>query len=601
MRNLCIRMLILLAAGCLAAFLRSGTGQADNAPALSIEPFVWQLNVDYGEDLPTDELLPVNTVYIKTHDGTDWMSTYDNSPDAISGPDALRNVVASYRAKGINVVAWFAPIGTDYDTQVRMAEEVIDSGVSALYADMEPFDGFCDQDCVALGQYFWPRVRADRPNARLGVIYVPLPRWRDVGDTAGWMANADVALPMCYWVDFEDEGPFSDPAGCVNQSYVDLFPMVGHHFDYIPILSGDGTGAQVKQAMDAAVALGSTSVSLWRRGTVHEDVWNAISAYPGAQGLHCAAEMADGCIVREVFQPQAFVIAGGAKLALPNETSAALSHDAIEIAPIGVVNPMPTVPRDGTLIREAGSDDTYVIYGGGRFRLTPSDFAALTLDPSKIILAPAGATSSLPSVPTTFAIVKPIHDAVRYLVHYGYRIPLDMNADAELVAAGLGGLQTYVLPEAAIDAIPIENVRVGDVDCTGKIDGADVRNLLIAQLGGTPAAVCLNIAGDVNCDAAIDSRDALALLQYVSGSLDKSLADFCPKIGAARAAEQPQRVLDSIRATPTPTSTPSPTPTGTPSPTPSLTVRRTPSVTPTNATSNHTPTAKPSASPRSSR
>lgn len=50
MRNLYVRLLILLAAGCLATLLRSGTGQAETAPqpGLSVEAFVWQFDEDYG-------------------------------------------------------------------------------------------------------------------------------------------------------------------------------------------------------------------------------------------------------------------------------------------------------------------------------------------------------------------------------------------------------------------------------------------------------------------------------------------------------------------------------------------------------------------------
>jgi hypothetical protein len=126
---------------------------------LKVDPFIWQLDRDYPDGTPNDNTLPISTVYIKTHDGTDWMATYDTNPAAVTGPDAIRNLINVYGQQGIQVAAWFVPTGSDYNTQVQMAEQVIDSGVTALYADVEPFhgrgngipdrisDGGCDNGC----------------------------------------------------------------------------------------------------------------------------------------------------------------------------------------------------------------------------------------------------------------------------------------------------------------------------------------------------------------------------------------------------------------------------------------------------------------------
>ena len=235
MRTHLTRLLIVLAACSLAVMLRPADSHAD--AALKIEPMIWQLNRDYPDGTPSDSSLPISTLYIKTHDGTDWMSTFDDHPWAVSGPDAIRNLIDVYGQQGIQVAAWFVPKGNDYDGQVQMAEQVIDSGVTALYADIEPFGGFCNLDCAALADNFWARVRSERPNARLGAIYDPRFWWWQPSATSSWLANSDVAMPMCYWDDFTGLVPYGDPEGCIAQAKADLTQLApGGTLEYLPIL-----------------------------------------------------------------------------------------------------------------------------------------------------------------------------------------------------------------------------------------------------------------------------------------------------------------------------------------------------------------------------
>ena len=100
-----------------------GTAGADSTD-IKIEAVIWQFNRDYPGAEPNDVNLPIKTVYIKTHDGTDWMSKYDPNPNAVSGPDALRNLISTYSFQGIDVAAWFVPYGTDIEGQLQRAKEV---------------------------------------------------------------------------------------------------------------------------------------------------------------------------------------------------------------------------------------------------------------------------------------------------------------------------------------------------------------------------------------------------------------------------------------------------------------------------------------------
>ena len=246
MRNVPTPLVLLVALFLVALFV--GDSKAPSAIAIEVEPVIWQLDEDYPEAIGPDVSLPISTVYIKTHDATDWMATYDNHPQAVSGPDSIRALIQRYATEGIEVAAWFVPKGLDFNRQVQMAVQVIDSGVKALYADLEPFAGFCNRDCNVLAEQFWYRVRAERPNAHLGVIYDPRTWWWEASATAKWLSVADSALPMCYWESYIGQVPWNDPAGCVSQAHADLAVLApGRHLEYVPMLQGNTHAARFLQ------------------------------------------------------------------------------------------------------------------------------------------------------------------------------------------------------------------------------------------------------------------------------------------------------------------------------------------------------------------
>src|SRR5450756_503008 len=69
--------------------------------------WVWQFSADGGLDAIASPLTGKNLgVMVKTHDGVEWMSTYDTSPDAITGVDRVRNVAKYFEDRGIPFYAW---------------------------------------------------------------------------------------------------------------------------------------------------------------------------------------------------------------------------------------------------------------------------------------------------------------------------------------------------------------------------------------------------------------------------------------------------------------------------------------------------------------
>jgi hypothetical protein len=596
MRTLLSRLLILLAACSLAVMLHGARSHADSG--LKVDPFIWQLDRDYPDGTPNDNTLPISTVYIKTHDGTDWMATYDTNPAAVTGPDAIRNLINVYGQQGIQVAAWFVPTGSDYNTQVQMAEQVIDSGVTALYADIEPFHGFCQQDCAALADNFWARLRSERPNARLGVIYDPRVWSWDSSATTHWFASADDVLPMCYWADFAGQVPYGDPEGCIAQAKSDLAQLApGRSLGFIPILEGDSTPDLVQQALDASVRAEATSISIWRRGVVSPDVWNAIASYQAPGGPHCALQLVDGCVVKEAFLPPTYVIAGGAKLLIQNPGDLAalgLTPRDVQTLPFGALKNIPNTPVDGTLLTE-GDGNSYVVYGGARFLVPPDEFASLGLDPANARTVPLGATSALPLVPPDYSRIQQLGDPIEYVVLHGARIPLDADAIASLAAAGHAGEPRYLVPTGALDQVPLAQIKRGDTDCDGNVGLLDVIGVLQRSIGLVSPGICLNVAGDVTCDGGPAPPDALAILRFAAGAPEQAAAG-CPEVGVMEPAALPARDTAALSASPTPAPTATPDASATPGPTDAATATASGPPTPT-ATAGATPRATATAAP----
>jgi len=94
-------------------------------------------------------------------------------------------------------------------------------------------------------------------------------------------------------------------------------------------------------------------------------------------------------------------------------------------------------------------------------------------------------------------------------------------------------------PIATATPEPI-SVRLGDVDCDADVDTLDALNVLISLVFGTlehpltcgefVTAIDVQISGDVDCDHDVDSVDALKILQFVA-SVPFSQEEPCVAIG----------------------------------------------------------------------
>jgi len=526
---------ILIALAALVAAVAFQASGPSAAEAIDVDPVIWQLSNDYPETLPDDITLPISTIYIKTHDAADWMSTYDEHPAAVSGPEAIQNLIDVYGEQGIEVAAWFVPKGTDYDAQLQLAIDVIDSGVTALYADLEPFPGFCFLECQELAENFWIPLREQRPDAHLGVIYDPRPWWWEQSATAEWFSVADSALPMCYWDDYTGQTPWGDAAGCVVQAYADLSVLApDRDLAYLPMLQGNSTADRFEEALDAAAGVGSERVSVWRRGVVNTEVWELIDDYSEPSYIQCRPTLADGCLFEEMATGSAWLMQAGVRflisdLAVVEELG--LTEDDLQLVDDAFLSAIPTALSDGTLVTDEAGTDVFVVYDGARFRMGEADYAALGLDLGTVVTIPLGLLDQVPLTPPDFSLLSEVSSAEEYLVLSGTLIPLDEGVFAALEALGLIGGAANAVPDGALADIPIAEISRGDTDCSGAVETFDVLQVLQLSSGLPNSAICHQSA-DVNCDGSPASIDALLILVFIAAGESPLLPGGCEPIGS---------------------------------------------------------------------
>ncbi len=168
--------------------------------------WVWQFSADGGLDAIASALRGKNLgVMVKTHDGIEWMSTYDTAPDAITGVDRVRNVAKYFEDRGIPFYAWAVPKGVDPPREAQMAADVLAAGARSLVLDVEGSSGFwvgAPDDAKRYGD----ELRRLSPYGRVDISIDPRP-WRiNMVPMTEFVAMSDGIWPQLYWDTFDTPG-----------------------------------------------------------------------------------------------------------------------------------------------------------------------------------------------------------------------------------------------------------------------------------------------------------------------------------------------------------------------------------------------------------
>jgi hypothetical protein len=164
--------------------------------------WVWEFTQD-GSAEQIAETLAANHlgVVVKTHDGVDWMSKYDDVDGAVAGPHSVEFLAAVFDRAGVPFHAWCVPKGIDPVAEAQMAADVLAAGALSLTLDIEPYDEFWTGTADD-AQRFGDELRTRSPYGRVDISIDPRP----------WML---LQIPMREFVEFAD--------GIQPQIYWDLF------------------------------------------------------------------------------------------------------------------------------------------------------------------------------------------------------------------------------------------------------------------------------------------------------------------------------------------------------------------------------------------
>ena len=137
--------------------------------------WVWQFRHD-GDPVEVRDRLAANGlgIVVKTHDGSDWMSEYDDSPTAVYGPGAVADFARFFEDGGVPFHAWALVKGLNPEAEAQMAADVLSAGARSIFLDLEAHPGFWEGEEVDAG-IFGEALRIKQPNARISTSIDPRP------------------------------------------------------------------------------------------------------------------------------------------------------------------------------------------------------------------------------------------------------------------------------------------------------------------------------------------------------------------------------------------------------------------------------------------
>ncbi len=254
--------------------------------------FVWKFSVD-GQPQAIGAVLERNNlgILLKTHSGVEWMSKYDPSPFAVTGPDQIATLARYYEEAGVPFHAWTVVKGVDVAREARMAAEVLEAGARSLVVDLEPHDRFW-QGTAADAARYGRDLRRLAPDGRVVLSVDPRPWAMAQVPMAEFAAFADEIAPQQYWRSFDtptDRERFTragfpvPPRGVTPEFLNDVSAKTlgGYGLPLSP--TGQGAANDVgawRRFVDHAYGLGACAVSCWRYGVTGRAVFRFLRRTP---------------------------------------------------------------------------------------------------------------------------------------------------------------------------------------------------------------------------------------------------------------------------------------------------------------------------------
>ncbi|MDI6858096.1 MAG: twin-arginine translocation signal domain-containing protein [Dehalococcoidia bacterium] len=246
--------------------------------------WAWKFAVDGPPEQVASVLAQHNLgIILKTHTGTQWMSTQDTSPYAVTGPVQVAVLADYFESYGIPFHTYCVLHGVDPVREAEMCADVASAGARSVIVDLEPYDGYwrgTPEGAIAFGQEF----RRRQPGGVLHLCVEPRPWQLSRVPAAEFASFSQAVVPMVYWESFntaenvrlfQQHGFPPGPEGVTPEFLLDVTQSVlgGYGLPIIPIGQGASTIEKWKRFVVRASQLGMSSVSAWRYGVTNPDVW----------------------------------------------------------------------------------------------------------------------------------------------------------------------------------------------------------------------------------------------------------------------------------------------------------------------------------------
>jgi hypothetical protein len=223
---------------------------------------------------------------LKTHNGTSWMSKWDTSPYAITGPEQIAVLVDYFEGYGVPFHTYCVPQGLDPQREAEMCAEVIGAGARSIFLDLEPFAGYW-QGTPDGASYFAQEFRRRQPAGTLYLCVDPRPWVINRIPMAELVPYSQGLAPMVYWESFntsdnirgfQSSGYPPGEDGITPEFLLDVSRSVlqGYGLPIMPVGQGNSTYDAWVRFMARAQELDMVPISVWRYGVTNPSVWDLL-------------------------------------------------------------------------------------------------------------------------------------------------------------------------------------------------------------------------------------------------------------------------------------------------------------------------------------
>jgi LysM repeat protein len=281
------------------AFFLGATGGGRRAEASTLTnhhlAWVWQFSTDSEPDKIGARLRDHGMgIILKTHDGVTWMSEYDKSPYAVSGPDQVQTLAKYFEDAGVPFHAWCVVHGSRPEKEAQMVAGVALSGARSVYLDVEPHAGFW-QGTAADATAYGNELRRLAPDANIVLSIDPRPWVIKTTPVKEFALFSNAIAPQNYWRTFNtpanhekfQQSGYPVPAEGVTPEFllsVGQSQLTGYGLPLIEVGQGNTDDpAEWERFIDAAYTTGVDFVTAWRYGVMPESVFDVLLAKPAKQ------------------------------------------------------------------------------------------------------------------------------------------------------------------------------------------------------------------------------------------------------------------------------------------------------------------------------